>query len=193
MSVDEAPVILALIESIKADKSRTVILVEHKLDVVRSLPTGSSCSTRAAGRRRRSGRGHGSAIVREAYLGFAPDGSARHEPRRCSGSPASTRTSALITSSRASTSTCPRRADDAARSEWRRQDDGVADDDGTVARIGRARIPSKDERSPHSKRRHRAPGIGYVPETMGIFASLSVKENLTLAARGARSPSPPAG
>ncbi|MET0509252.1 MAG: ABC transporter ATP-binding protein [Burkholderiaceae bacterium] len=26
-------------------------------------------------------------------------------------------------------------------------------------------------------------GIGYVPETMGIFASLSVKENLTLAAR----------
>ncbi len=37
MSVDEAPVILSLIASIKADRSKAVILVEHKLDVVRSL------------------------------------------------------------------------------------------------------------------------------------------------------------
>lgn len=37
MSVDEAPVILDLIAEIKADTSRTVLLVEHKLDVIRSL------------------------------------------------------------------------------------------------------------------------------------------------------------
>ncbi len=37
MSVDEAPVILALIARIKAQRDKTVILVEHKLDVVRTL------------------------------------------------------------------------------------------------------------------------------------------------------------
>jgi branched-chain amino acid transport system ATP-binding protein len=37
MSVDEAPVILELIEEIKKDTSKTVLLVEHKMDVVRAL------------------------------------------------------------------------------------------------------------------------------------------------------------
>lgn len=37
MSVDEVPVILDLIRTIKADTSKTVLLVEHKMDVVRSL------------------------------------------------------------------------------------------------------------------------------------------------------------
>jgi len=37
MSVDEAPVILELIARIKQQRDKTVILVEHKLDVVRSL------------------------------------------------------------------------------------------------------------------------------------------------------------
>lgn len=37
MSVDEVPVILDLIREIKADQSKTVLLVEHKMDVVRSL------------------------------------------------------------------------------------------------------------------------------------------------------------
>lgn len=37
MSMDEAPVILDLIAEIKADRTRTVLLVEHKLDVIRSL------------------------------------------------------------------------------------------------------------------------------------------------------------
>jgi branched-chain amino acid transport system ATP-binding protein len=37
MSVDEVPVILELIHEIKARKDRTVLLVEHKMDVVRSL------------------------------------------------------------------------------------------------------------------------------------------------------------
>jgi branched-chain amino acid transport system ATP-binding protein len=37
MSVDEVPVILELIQGIKAQKDKTVLLVEHKMDVVRSL------------------------------------------------------------------------------------------------------------------------------------------------------------
>jgi branched-chain amino acid transport system ATP-binding protein len=37
MSVDEVPVILDLIRSIKAQGDKTVLLVEHKMDVVRSL------------------------------------------------------------------------------------------------------------------------------------------------------------
>ena len=37
MSVDEAPVILELIAEIKKDVSKTILLVEHKMDVVRAL------------------------------------------------------------------------------------------------------------------------------------------------------------
>ena len=37
MSVDEVPVILDLISHIKAQGDKTVLLVEHKMDVVRSL------------------------------------------------------------------------------------------------------------------------------------------------------------
>src|SRR5690606_22987275 len=37
MSVDEAPVVLDLIAELKADKDRTILLVEHKMDVIRSL------------------------------------------------------------------------------------------------------------------------------------------------------------
>jgi branched-chain amino acid transport system ATP-binding protein len=37
MSVDEVPVILGLIHEIKQQKDKTVLLVEHKMDVVRSL------------------------------------------------------------------------------------------------------------------------------------------------------------
>ena len=37
MSVDEAPAILELIAEIKKDKTRTILLVEHKMDVVRAL------------------------------------------------------------------------------------------------------------------------------------------------------------
>src|SRR5690606_7837089 len=37
MSVDEVPVILDLIRDSRSDPSRTVLLVEHKMDVVREL------------------------------------------------------------------------------------------------------------------------------------------------------------
>jgi branched-chain amino acid transport system ATP-binding protein len=37
MSVDEVPVVLELIHQVKRDANKTVLLVEHKMDVVRSL------------------------------------------------------------------------------------------------------------------------------------------------------------
>jgi len=37
MSVDEVPVVLDLIAQLKQDTSKTILLVEHKMDVVRSL------------------------------------------------------------------------------------------------------------------------------------------------------------
>jgi branched-chain amino acid transport system ATP-binding protein len=37
MSVDEVPVVLELIQQVKAERNKTVLLVEHKMDVVRSL------------------------------------------------------------------------------------------------------------------------------------------------------------
>ncbi len=37
MSADEAPVILDLIRKLKQDRSKTILLVEHKMDVVREL------------------------------------------------------------------------------------------------------------------------------------------------------------
>jgi branched-chain amino acid transport system ATP-binding protein len=37
MSVDEVPVVLDLIHQVKRDRSKTVLLVEHKMDVVRAL------------------------------------------------------------------------------------------------------------------------------------------------------------
>jgi branched-chain amino acid transport system ATP-binding protein len=73
MSVDEVPVILELIDSIKQDKDKTVLLVEHKMDVVRSLSDriivlhngelvadGEPAEVIA------------SPVVQEAYLGVAP-------------------------------------------------------------------------------------------------------------------------
>ncbi len=73
MSVDEVPVILDLIEAIKAEGDKTILLVEHKMDVVRRLADrvivlhngalvadGEPAAVVA------------SAIVQEAYLGVRP-------------------------------------------------------------------------------------------------------------------------
>jgi branched-chain amino acid transport system ATP-binding protein len=73
MSVDEVPVILDLINGLKARGDKTILLVEHKMDVVRSLADriivlingtlsadGDPAEVTA------------SAIVQEAYLGQAP-------------------------------------------------------------------------------------------------------------------------
>jgi branched-chain amino acid transport system ATP-binding protein len=78
MSVDEVPVVLDLIHSVKQERNKTVLLVEHKMDVVRALADrivvlhngalvadGEPASVMA------------SPIVQEAYLGISP-GVAEH-------------------------------------------------------------------------------------------------------------------
>ena len=70
LSVDEVPVVLDLIHQVKAERNKTILLVEHKMDVVRSLADriivlhngalvadGNPAEVMA------------SAIVQEAYLG----------------------------------------------------------------------------------------------------------------------------
>ena len=73
MSVDEVPVLLDLIGRLKTEKSKTILLVEHKMDVVRELSDriivlhngrlvadGDPASVIA------------SPVVQQAYLGTAP-------------------------------------------------------------------------------------------------------------------------
>jgi branched-chain amino acid transport system ATP-binding protein len=72
MSVDEVPVVLDLIQDIRRQGDRTVLLVEHKLEVVRSL--ADRILVLHEGRLVADGSPHevmASPIVREAYLGSA--------------------------------------------------------------------------------------------------------------------------
>ena len=74
MSVDEVPVVLDLIARLKADKSKTILLVEHKMDVVRSLADRIIVLTN--GQLAADGEPAAviaSPIVQEAYLGIAPE------------------------------------------------------------------------------------------------------------------------
>jgi branched-chain amino acid transport system ATP-binding protein len=77
MSVDEVPVILDLIQQIKADRDKTVLLVEHKMDVVRSL--ADRIIVLHHGRLVADGEPAeviASPIVQEAYLGVGSSGHA---------------------------------------------------------------------------------------------------------------------
>jgi branched-chain amino acid transport system ATP-binding protein len=80
MSADEAPVILNLIRALKKDKSKTILLVEHKMDVVRELADriivlhngalvadGDPAQVIA------------SPVVQQAYLGLAPGAAVEQE------------------------------------------------------------------------------------------------------------------
>ena len=72
MSVDEVPVVLDLIAELKRDQSKTILLVEHKMDVVRSL--ADRIIVLHNGKLMADGPPAeviASAIVREAYLGAA--------------------------------------------------------------------------------------------------------------------------
>jgi branched-chain amino acid transport system ATP-binding protein len=70
MSVDEVPNVLEIIAELKRDVAKTILLVEHKMDVVRSLAerivvlhNGLMVADGPPG------EVMASAIVREAYLG----------------------------------------------------------------------------------------------------------------------------
>ena len=73
MSADEAPVILDLIRQLKKDKRKTILLVEHKMDVVRELADRiivlHNGSLVADGE---PAEVIASPVVQEAYLGVAP-------------------------------------------------------------------------------------------------------------------------
>jgi branched-chain amino acid transport system ATP-binding protein len=74
MSVDEVPVVLDLIARLKTDKTKTILLVEHKMDVVRSLADRIIVLTN--GQLAADGDPAtviASPVVQEAYLGIAPE------------------------------------------------------------------------------------------------------------------------
>ena len=73
MSVDDVPVVLDLIREIKTDRSKTILLVEHKMDVVREL--ADRIVVLHNGRLMADGEPAeviASPIVQQAYLGVAP-------------------------------------------------------------------------------------------------------------------------
>ncbi|MFV0679730.1 ABC transporter ATP-binding protein [Ottowia sp.] len=74
MSHDEAPVILNLIRQLKNDKTKTILLVEHKMDVVRELADRIIVLTNgtlvADGEQAEV---IASPVVQEAYLGVSAD------------------------------------------------------------------------------------------------------------------------
>lgn len=80
MSVDEVPVILDLIARLKAQGDRTILLVEHKMDVIRSL--ADRIVVLHNGRLVADGMPAevmASAVVQEAYLGVRRQRAARTE------------------------------------------------------------------------------------------------------------------
>src|SRR4051794_25846919 len=73
MSIDEVPVVLDLIGKLKQDRSKIILLVEHKMDVVRSL--ADRIIVLHNGQLVADGQPAAviaSPIVQEAYLGVAP-------------------------------------------------------------------------------------------------------------------------
>jgi len=77
MSVDDAPVILDLVRALKAERDKTILLVEHKMDVVREL--ADRIVVLHNGRLVADGDPAeviASPIVQQAYLGLAPDAEA---------------------------------------------------------------------------------------------------------------------
>jgi branched-chain amino acid transport system ATP-binding protein len=81
MSVDDAPVVLELIRALKTRRDRTILLVEHKMDVVREL--SDRIVVLHNGRLVADGAPTevmASPIVQQAYLGVAEDEAAAAEP-----------------------------------------------------------------------------------------------------------------
>lgn len=77
MSHDDAPVILDLIRALKQDRSKTILLVEHKMDVVRELADRIIVLTN--GTLVADGEPAAviaSPVVQQAYLGVAPEAEA---------------------------------------------------------------------------------------------------------------------
>ena len=194
MSVDEVPVDPRPDPRAQAaTRRKTILLVEHKMDVVRELADriivlhngtlvadgepadGDRLADRAA-----------------AYLGRARRGGGRHERARC------LRLQGVHTHIGAYHILHGVDLDGAARASVTmllgRNGAGKTTTLRTI--MGLWRASQGRSRSRFGGRRHRtalrarptiaALGIAYVPENMGIFADLTVQENMLLAARAAR-------
>ena len=88
MNAAEAPVILDLIRQLKADRSKTILLVEHKMDVVREL--ADRIIVLHNGQLVADGEPAeviASPIVQEAYLGVAPPGRDAQDASGSAGRP----------------------------------------------------------------------------------------------------------
>ena len=172
MSVDEVPVILDLIRAIKRDASKTVLLVEHKMDVVREL--ADHIIVLHNGTLMADGEPEAviaSPVVQEAYLGMAPvaggDVSDLHGRAPCGEDEQG---GASIAFPKGPTSAIPHparrrlrgaagRTHHAAGAQRRRQDDHAAHHHGPLARLGRPRaFEGADIAAPppgHRRLRHR--------------------------------------
>jgi ABC-type branched-subunit amino acid transport system ATPase component len=107
MSVDEVPVVLDLIRQLKAARTSSILLVEHKMDVVREL--SDRIIVLHNGQLVADGEPAeviASPVVQQAYLGMAAGG--RPHDRAADLEAACTRTSARTTSCTAWTWPCPR-------------------------------------------------------------------------------------
>ena len=218
MSVDDVPVILDLIRALKSARDKTILLVEHKMDVVRELADriivlhngqlvadGEPAAVIA------------SPIVQQAYLGLAPevglsaqDGDHPHPdlpPRRgkaMSETPLLTlagvhthigayhilhgvdfdvpagEVTMLLGRNGAGKTTTLRTI----MGLWPASEGAVVFDGRQIG--GPAATPHAAAPAQLLTPAIAALGIAYVPENMGIFADLSVAENMLLAARSAR-------
>ena len=218
MSVEDAPVILDLIRGLKAEADKTILLVEHKMDVVRELAdrivvlhNGRLVADGRAGGRDRLCRSCKRRIWASRRRPRPTARRSLEHSRPCCRCGACTRTSGRTTSSTASTSRCRRaqvtmllgrngagktttlrtvmglwsRVARQQSCSTARRIGGVGGEDGHGA------MTTDGKRSGTARAMVRTPeiarlGIAYVPENMGIFSDLSVRENMLLAARDAR-------
>jgi ABC-type branched-subunit amino acid transport system ATPase component len=205
MSHDEAPVILNLIRALKQDKTKTILLVEHKMDVVRELADRiivlHNGSLVADGE---PAEVIASKVVQEAYLGVQDEQRNRHpgcptmsrsperapfavsaDPTRCWSCAACTRTSVPTTSCTAWTCGAAGQVtlllgrNGAGKTTTLRTIMGL-----WQASRGSLHFAARDITRLHTPQ-IAGMNIAYVPETMGIFADLTVEENMLLAARAA--------
>ena len=192
MSVDDVPVILDLIKKLKSEGDKTILLVEHKMDVVKSL--ADRIVVLHNGQLVADGEPAeviGSAVVQEAYLGVA---ASRRRPRATQrGRPMA---DALLTLEGVHTHIGQyhilQGVDFAVpRGEMTvllgRNGAGKTTTLRTIMGLwkpsrGKVTFDGGDIGGWATPDISRA-GIAYVPESMGVFADLTVQENMILAAQ----------
>ena len=191
MSHDEAPVILNLIRELKKDKTKIILLVEHKMDVVRELADRIIVLTqRHAGGRWPTGRGDCIARGARGLPGCEPRRPHEHQQHNPS-QPARTQGRAhahrcVPHPARGGSGRAQGPAHHAAGPQRRGQDHHAAHHHGPVAGVAGLHPLRWQDITAMNTPAIAGLNIAYVPENMGIFADLTVKENMLLAARSAR-------